>query len=118
MKLRSFATLAGVAVAAQGLACEKKSEEVALAPAAVSLAPSTPEAGVRTWRYTIGPSGAVHVELPGLTEHIKGDATAVAGSVDIVPTDLAQSRGQVQVDLSTFSTTTFGNEKDAKQTQH
>jgi hypothetical protein len=53
-----------------------------------------------------------------LTEHITGDATSVAGSVDIVPTDLAQSRGQVLVDLATFSTTTFGNEKDATQTKH
>jgi hypothetical protein len=118
MKLRRLATIAGFAAAAQTLACGKKGNEVGLAPAAVSLAPSTSEAGTGTWRYAIGPSGSVHVELPGLKEHIIGDATTVAGVVDIVPTDLAQSRGQVRVDLSTFSTTTFGNDKDAAQTKH
>jgi hypothetical protein len=119
MKVRRLATMAALAAASQALACDKKSDAVALAPAAESLAPSAPEAGTTgTWRYTIGPSGSVHVELPGLTEHITGDATTVAGSVDIVPTDLARSRGQVLVDLSTFSTTTFGNEKDATQTKH
>lgn len=118
MKLCRLATIAGFAAAAQALACGKKGDEVALAPAAISLAPSSSEAGTATWRYAIGPSGSVHVELPGLKEHITGDATTVAGFVEIVPTDLSQSRGQVRVDLSTFSTTTFGNDKDAAQTKH
>jgi hypothetical protein len=116
MKLCRLATLVGFAAVAP--ACGKKSEGVALAPAAVSLAPSTPEAGAGAWRYSIGPSGTVHVDLPGLKEHIVGDATTVLGTVDIVPTDLAESRGSVRVDLSTFSTTTFGNDKDATQTKH
>jgi hypothetical protein len=116
MKLCRLATLVGFAAVAP--ACGKKGEDVALAPAAVSLAPSTPEAGAGAWRYSIGPSGSVHVDLPGLKEHIIGDATTVTGVVDLVPYDLAQSRGSVRVDLSTFSTTTFGSDKDATQTKH
>jgi hypothetical protein len=116
MKLRCLATVAGLAAAFPLLACGKRSEPVALAPAALS--PSMAEAGAGTWRYAIGPSGSVHVELPGLKEQIVGNATRVAGSLDVVPSDLGQSRGQVRVDLSTFSTTTFGNEKDATQTKH
>jgi hypothetical protein len=116
MKLRCLAAVAGLVVAAQPAACDRKSDEAP--PAPVVLAPSAADAGSGTWRYAIGPSGSVHVELPGLKEHIVGNATTVAGSVDIVPTDLAASRGDVRVDLSTFSTTTFGNEKDETQTKH
>jgi hypothetical protein len=119
MKLRPFALAAGLAVATQPLACRKKGDEVKLAPAATSLAPSTSEAGAGgTWRYAVAPSGSVHVDLPGLKEHITGEATTLDGAIEIVPTDLAQSRGQVRVDLSTFSTTTFGTDKDALQTKH
>jgi YceI-like protein len=116
MKLRRLAAVAGLVVVAQLAACDRKSDEAPSAP--VVLAPSAAEAGSGTWHYAIGPSGSVHVELPGLKEHIVGNATTVAGSVDIVPTDLAASRGDVRVDLSTFSTTTFGNEKDEAQTKH
>jgi hypothetical protein len=118
MKLYHFAYIAGLATASQSVGCGKKSDAVPLAPVAHSLAPSTSDAGSAAWRYAIGPSGSVHVELPGLKERITGDATTVGGVVEIVPTDLAQSRGQVRVDLATFSTTTFGTEKDGTQTKH
>jgi hypothetical protein len=47
-----------------------------------------------------------------------GDTTAAAGTVDVVVKDLAQSRGLVRVDLSTFATHTFGNDDDETQTRH
>ena len=56
--------------------------------------------------------------MPGLKEHIKGDTTAATGTLDVVAADLAQSRGTVKVDLTTFSTHTFGDDKDATQTEH
>ncbi len=56
--------------------------------------------------------------MPGLKESIKGDTTAASGTLDVVPTDLSQSRGLVRIDLSTFATHTFGNDDDAAQTKH
>ena len=107
-----------LAAVSQFLGCGKKGGTAAPGPAPQALAPSTSDAGSTGWRYLVGPAGAVHVELPGLKERIVGDATAVRGTLDVVPSDLAQSRGQVRVDLATFSTTTFGNEKDTTQTAH
>src|SRR5258708_36251346 len=102
MALDHFTPVALLLAASLSLGgCGKKSDAAALAPAAKSLAPSTSDAGAGAWHYAIGPSGSVHVELPGLKERIVGDATGVAGVLEVVPTDLAQSRGSVRVDLAT-----------------
>jgi hypothetical protein len=99
-------------------ACGKKEDATPLAPAASALVASTTEPGAGTWHFVLDPKGTAHVEMPGLTEHIVGDASATAGTLELSPHDLAQSRGLVRVDLSTFATHTFGNEKDADQTKH
>jgi hypothetical protein len=96
--------------------CSKKDPPVQLAPAA--SAPASAEPVAAAWRYAIDPMSTTHVEMPGLKEHIKGDTTAGAGTLDVVAMDLAQSRGLVKVDLSTFATHTFGNDDDAAQTTH
>jgi hypothetical protein len=101
-------------------ACSKKDDGPALAPSASALAVSTaasaPTASV--WHFAIDPKSTAHVEMPGLKENIKGDTAAAGGTLDVVPGDLAQSRGLVRVDLTTFSTHTFGDDKDATQTTH
>src|SRR5579862_5421693 len=100
------------------LACGKK-EEAPLAPAATALASSTPTApAAASWRYAVDPKSSTQIDMPGVTEHIKADTTAATGTLDVVPTDLAQSRGLVRVDLTTLSTHTFGTDKDASQTEH
>jgi len=101
--------------------CSKKDDASQLAPSASALAvsktePSTSNATV--WHFTIDPKSSTHVEMPGLKENIKGDTTAAAGTLDVVPGNLAQSRGLVRVDLATFGTHTFGNDDDATQTKH
>jgi hypothetical protein len=53
-----------------------------------------------------------------VTEHIVGDTSAAAGTLDVTPHDLTRSRGLVRVDLSTFNTSTFHSEKDVDQTTH
>jgi hypothetical protein len=70
------------------------------------------------WHYGVDPKSTTHVDMPGLKEHIKGDTTAAKGTLDVVGGDLAQSRGTIMIDLSTFSTNTFGNDDDATQTKH
>jgi hypothetical protein len=115
----SLASVAVLAVATMGVAgCGKKADAVELAPTASSLAASVPASEAGVWHYTVDSKSTTHVDLPGLKEHIKGETTAAAGILDVVPRDLAQSRGLVRVDLATFSTSTFGNDDDANQTKH
>ena len=112
--------LTAAALATFALGCGKKSGEDNLAPAASALTASSASATASgTWHFNIEPKGSAQVDMPGLKEHIKGEATAAAGSLDVVASDLAQSRGLVRIDLATFSTHTFGDaEKDATQTKH
>jgi hypothetical protein len=56
--------------------------------------------------------------MPGVTEHLIGDTSGADGTLDVVPGDLAQSRGTVKIDLATFTTHTFGDGQDATQTEH
>jgi hypothetical protein len=106
---------AAAASAACATGCGKK-DTTELAPAASALAASAPVAA--SWRYVIDPKSTTQVDMPGVKEHIKGGTTGATGSLDVVPKDLAQSRGLVRIDLSTFSTHTFGTDEDAAQTKH
>jgi hypothetical protein len=108
----------GLVAGAVGLAtaCDKKDPPVQLAPAA--SAPASAEPVAEAWRYKIDPKSTTLVDMPGIKEHIKGDTTAADGTLDVVAHDLAQSRGLVKIDLSTFSTHTFGTDQDAAQTEH
>ena len=110
--------LAVSALCALALGCSKKDEGPQLAPSASSLALSQAAPTKTAWHFAIDPKSSTHVEMPGLKENIKGDTTAATGTLDVVPADLAQSRGQLRVDLSTFATHTFGSDDDATQTKH
>jgi hypothetical protein len=105
-------------VSAAATGCGKKEDATPLAPSASALVASTTDPTAATWHYMFDPKGTAHVEMPGLNEHIVGDTSAAAGTLDVSPHDLGQSRGLIRVDLSTFTTHTFGNEKDADQTKH
>ena len=115
MKMASCIALPTAFVLALG--CSRKDDGPTLAPAASALPVSRTESA-GTWHFTIDPKGTAHVEMPGLKENIRGDTSAVLGTIDVVPNDLSQSRGMVRVDLSTFSTHTFGTDQDATQTKH
>jgi hypothetical protein len=117
---RTIAVLLLASTSVAGAACSKH-DDAGLAPAASALAassaaPASPTAAV--WRYAVDPNSTTAVDMPGLKEDIRGGTTAAAGSLDVVPSDLTQTRGVVRVDLLTFSTHTFGNDKDATQTKH
>jgi hypothetical protein len=99
-------------------ACSRKDESSRLAPAASALAASTADPTAAVWHFAVDPTSVAHVELQGLKETIKGSATGAAGTLDVVPRDLAKSRGVVRVDLATFATHTFGTGDDATQTKH
>jgi hypothetical protein len=114
LSILALATPASLALAG----CGKKDDATALAPSATALASSQAAATARAWHFAVDPKGVTHVDMPGVTEHIVGDTAASDGALDIVPADLAQSRGTLRIDLSTFATHTFGNSHDADQTTH
>lgn len=111
------ALLAGAAAVACA-ACSKKDEPTPLAPSASALSSSQAVTPLKVWRFIVDGKGTTHVDMPGVTERIKGDTSAAGGALDVVPTQLAQSRGTVRADLSTFTTHTFGDKQDAAQTEH
>jgi hypothetical protein len=99
-------------------ACSKKDDPSQLAPSASALNESKAAPVAMAWHYVIDPKSTTQVDMPGIKEHIKADTTAATGTLDVVAKDLAQSRGLVRIDLGTFATHTFGNDDDAKQTEH
>lgn len=108
--------VAGLLVALAG--CESKPER-APAPAASVLAPSTAPATAKTRPFVVDPSGTTSVDMPGKGEHIKARTTAARGTLTIEPTALQNSRGEVQIDLTTLTTSTFDDaKKNATQTTH
>jgi hypothetical protein len=114
--LRTFALLACLLASAAG--CGKKEDAPSLAPSASALVATQADPATSVWHYVLDPTGTAHVEMPGVSEHIVGDTSAAAGTLDVTAHDLTQSRGLVRVDLTTFTTHTFGNDKDAAQTKH
>lgn len=107
------------AVAVLLIACEDKKQPTALAPAASSLAPSTPPPSSMVLKLAIDPKSTTSIDMPAPKEHIKATTDAAAGHLDVDLMNLASSRGEVKIDLSTLTTKTFGDaEKDKTQTKH
>ena len=100
--------------------CDKKEETSNVtATAATSVAPSTPPPTAKVVKYAIAAAGKTAIDMPAPKEHIKADTSAAAGELQIDLMNLANSRGEVKVDLTTLKTTTFGEaDKDTKQTEH
>src|SRR5580698_3448060 len=116
--LLSAGMAATVVTVATIVACGKKDDAAGLAPAASALATSKAGTTATTWHYVVDPESTTHVDMPGVKEHIKADTTGAAGTFDVAPGDLTQSRGLVRIDLATFATHTFGNDDDGTQTKH
>jgi hypothetical protein len=110
--------VASILVLPSVVACSKKDDATPLAPAASALTASKAEPTTMAWHYVVDPKSTTQVDMPGIKEHIKADTTAAGGTLDVVGNDLAQSRGLVRIDLTSFSTHTFGNADDATQTTH
>jgi hypothetical protein len=107
------------ALGASSVDCSKKSDDMRSDPAAGALSASKADPTTTAWHFGIDPRGTTQVDMPGLNEHITGSTSAAAGTLDIVASNLAQSRGLVRIDLATFATHTFGDQgKDATQTKH
>ena len=113
------ATLCRLAVVAVvlGAGC-KKDPPVALAESASALATVAPPPSAVVVGYDIDPASKTSIDMPGLKEHITADTTAAAGKLDVDITNLANTRGEVKVDLTTLKTHTFKDDRDESQTNH
>ena len=93
-----------------------------LAPVASSLAPSTPPPpGASVKKFVIDHESKASIEMEAPKEKIKAVTTGGTGTLDIDLTNLTNSRGEVKMDLSTITTSTFTGEKEPDnkaQTMH
>ena len=97
--------------------CEDKKPN--LAPVASALASTTPPLGASVKRFVIDGESKTSIEMEAPKEKIKAATTGGTGTLDIDLANLASSRGEVKIDLSTITTTTFAEqEKNASQTVH
>ncbi|HEY1955448.1 MAG TPA: hypothetical protein VGH28_07540 [Polyangiaceae bacterium] len=98
-------------------ACKKESS-VTLAESASALAAEAPPPSAKVVAYTIDPASKTAIDMPGLKEHIVADTDGAAGKLDVDVMNLANTRGEVKIDLTTLKTHTFNDDKDASQTHH
>lgn len=133
---RSIAALLMLSAAALTNACDKKSEQPAPSTTPASPSSSAPQLSVsasplssalihfalpskNAITFAVDPKSTTSVDMPAPKEHIKAGTDGAAGSIVIDPTNLANTRGEVKIDLLTLKTKTFGDaEKDKKQTDH
>lgn len=100
-------------------ACDKKSDTASPGvTSASSVAPVAPPPTAMVVHYDLAKDGKTHVDGPAPVEHLKAETTATQGTLDVDLMNLANSRGEVKVDLTTLTTHTFDSaEQDTKQTK-
>jgi polyisoprenoid-binding protein YceI len=91
-------------------ACDKK-EDAAATPAisASSIVPPAPPAGPKAVRYVIDPASKTTIDMHAPKERIRAETTAANGELTVDPTDLRKTAGQIKVDLTTLTTSTFND---------
>jgi len=103
------------------VACkDNKDNTVSLAPSASSLSASTPAPTTnKILKLSVDPKSKATIDMPAPKEHITAGTDAAVGNLDVDVMNLANSRGEVKMDLSTLKTGTFKDEsKDSTQTGH
>jgi hypothetical protein len=115
---RAVGPLAIAGLVLLALGCEDKKPN--LAPVASSLAKSAPPpAGASVKKFVIDPASNTSIEMEAPKEKIRATAGGGAGTLDVDLTNIAQSRGEVKIDLSTLTTSSFTDqEKNSSQSTH
>lgn len=97
--------------------CDDKKDTSKLAPSASALAPS--DAVPKATKFAIDPKSVTTLSLEAPQEKIKAKTDAALGSLDIDLTDITRTRGEVKIDLTTLTTSTFDvASKNESQTTH
>jgi hypothetical protein len=119
--MRRLVGLCSILVMA-AVACDhkdaKKDEPVTLAASASALAPSTPTPTAKSVKFAIDRQGKTAIGITAPEEEIKAATDASSGNLDVDLHDLAQTRGEIKIDLKTLSTHTFHDDRDSSQTNH
>ncbi len=100
-----------------GTAC-KKETSVTLAESASAVSAAPPPASAKAVVYDVDVESKTSIDMPGLKEHIVADTDKAAGKLDVDLGNLANTRGEVKVDLTSLKTHTFKDDHDASQTAH
>ena len=102
----------------EALACEKKADSLA-APVTTAVTAAPAPASATLVEFAFAAESKISVELEAPKEHIKADASSVTGSVRLDLSKLANSRGEVKVDLTKLTFHTFEEAgKNTSQTEH
>ncbi len=117
MRSSLISVFAGLVPLFSVLGC-KKETPVALAESASALVAFAPPTSAKVIGYAIDPASKTTIDMPGLKEHIKADTDAASGTLQVDLTNVANTRGEVKVDLTTLKTHTFGDDRDGSQTTH
>jgi len=104
-----------ITIAASLTACKKGADDAPPAPAQpIASSVAMPSAS----KYDIDTTGKTSIDMPAPKERIKAETTAAKGVLHVDPANLANTRGDIFIDLDTLATHTFGNDDDATQTKH
>lgn len=116
---RKCSGMLAVLMASSVVACTKSEAKPEPAPAASSLAPSVAPKAARSYSLSLDAKGKAAIDMEAPKEHIKGQTSTVEGRVDVDPSNLSGTRGEVKVDLTSLVLSTFGDaSKDGTQTAH
>jgi len=104
-------------------ACSKKEirsedkPELATPASTLTVSQAAPETKVTA--FVIDAHGATTIDMPAPKERIKAKTGTAGGTLDVDIMNLANTRGEVKIDLATLTTFTFNNkDKDEAQTEH
>ncbi len=109
--------VSGVSLCVLAFGC-KGGDSAALAQSASAVSAAAPPVTAKVVAYTIDPKSKTTIDMPGVKEHIKADTEGAAGKLDVDVSNLANTRGEVKVDLTTLKTHTFNDDHDTSQTAH
>lgn len=103
-------------------ACDKKDPpgpQEKLSPSVKALASSAPSPSGKMVKFAIDEKSKASIDMPAPKEHIKATTEAASGTLEVDPNNLAASRGEVKIDLTTLTTKTFDDDaKNKSQTSH
>jgi hypothetical protein len=69
--------------------------------------------------FEVDSAGTTTIDMAGPNQHSKADTSSAAGILEVDPSPLGNSRGEVRIDLATLTTHTFDDaDKNATQTKH
>ena len=110
--------LAVASIATVATGCEEKKPPLPAPPASASAASSAAAPAPKGVRFGLEAGSSATLDMPAPKEHIAARVEGATGALEIVTADLAKSHGQVKLDLTTLTTSTFKDARDKEQTAH